>query len=125
MSIAATRRTRTPKDYELNGGGPNTRRAYRLLKSYFVSEGLTDSGGCKTFYTPREWRDRGEVDGREAILIVVHDGGDVSPLFNWSYEAYPDLRRTERYLAKHGLCAFNYGWFTAIDLASNYPSGRP
>lgn len=37
-----------------------------------------DGGGCKAFYSKREWRDRGEEYGTDAVLILCHDGGDLT-----------------------------------------------
>lgn len=41
------------------------------------------TGGCKPFYSPDEWRERGEwraIGGEpdSTVLIVCHDGGDMS-----------------------------------------------
>jgi len=45
------------------------------------------TGGCKAFYTPEQWKDRGEQFGLYSILIVCHDGGDFAPFFDWGIEA--------------------------------------
>ena len=50
---------------------------------------VTDSvytGGCKTFYSPKEWKDRKEEYATDSELVIVHDGGEVAPFFNWDYE---------------------------------------
>ncbi len=46
------------------------------------------TGGCRAFYTPGQWRARGEEHGRNSRLIIVHDGGDLAPLINLDYESY-------------------------------------
>ena len=38
------------------------------------------------FVTPELWRVRGEQYGRNAVVIVVHDGGHLAPHFNYAYE---------------------------------------
>lgn len=44
------------------------------------------TGGCRAFYSPEAWRERGESDvPRETVLVVVHDGGDFAPMFNLDY----------------------------------------
>ncbi len=77
-------------------------------------------GGCRTFYSPEEWRARGEHYGRESCLIVVHDGGDYAYAFSHSYgdsvlmEAMREALDAEGYYAE--ACT---GWYTAI-----YPAPR-
>ena len=67
-------------------------KAYDIIVEFLEETKLTDTGGCKTFYSPKEWRERGELYCRESYLIVVYDGGDASYIFNadheygWCYE---------------------------------------
>ncbi len=42
-----------------------------------------DGGGCRAFYTPEEWSERGEPYGHGGVLVLVHDGGDLWPFCNW------------------------------------------
>lgn len=44
---------------------------------------LADPGGCKTFYSPQEWRARGEEYGIRSELVVVYDGGGPRNFFEW------------------------------------------
>lgn len=44
---------------------------------------LADPGGCKTFYSPQEWRDRGEEYGLRSELVVVYDGGGPRSFFEY------------------------------------------
>ena len=44
--------------------------------------------GCRTFYTPGQWRARGEDWGCDSKLIVVYYGGDLAPVLNLNCEAY-------------------------------------
>ena len=73
------------------------------------------SGGCRGFYTPQQWRQRGEEFGLDSALIVVHDGGDLAPYFNYAYE-----RERLREKMNKALKAIGYyadpctGWYTAI-----------
>lgn len=75
----------------------------------------TYTGGCKAFYTPKEWAARGEVYGRTSKLIVCHDGGDLAVYFNYDYGAYTAIDRMI-----DGLKAIGYygepcgSWYTAI-----------
>jgi hypothetical protein len=40
------------------------------------------------FYTPEEWKDRGEEYGLSSKLIVTHEGDALAPFFNLDYGAY-------------------------------------
>ena len=47
-----------------------------------------DSGGCKTFYSTKEWAARGERWGNGAVLVVVYDGGDFYELLSCNAASY-------------------------------------
>lgn len=74
-----------------------------------------ESGGCKTFYSPKEWADRRESYGTKSHLIVVYDGGDVGNFFNMNHGSYKLYEEMQEALAKVGLyfeeCT---GWYAAI-----------
>jgi len=63
-------------------------RAYDIIMAFLQSHDMTDPGGCKTFYSPSEWKDRGESYGLESELVVVHDGGEVAGICNLDYGNY-------------------------------------
>lgn len=72
-------------------------------------------GGCRAFYTPKEWKDRGEEYGLDAVLIVVHDGGDAARFFNMDYEQYAAVERMNERLATLGLYAGQCTcWYSAV-----------
>jgi hypothetical protein len=62
--------------------------AYLAIIKFLSDHDLTDTGGCKTFYTPEEWKARGEQYGLGSLLVVVHDGGAVAEVCNLDYENY-------------------------------------
>lgn len=75
-------------------------------------------GGCRAFYTPKEWRARGELYGTDALLVVVHDGGDLAPFFNLDYGAYKLFDKMWNALEPVGVWAEACtSWYTAV-----YPS---
>jgi hypothetical protein len=73
------------------------------------------AAGCRAFYTPEEWMARGERYGLNSILIVVHDGGDLAPYFNYDYGRYELTEKMRKALKKIGYwseaCT---SWYTAI-----------
>jgi hypothetical protein len=62
--------------------------AYDKIMAFLTERGLINTGGCKAFYSPKEWADRGEDYGTDSELIVVHDGGDHAYAFSWSQGQY-------------------------------------
>jgi hypothetical protein len=57
-------------------------KAYDIIMKRLKETGLTNTGGCRAFYSPREWIARGELYGEDGVLIVVYDGGDLKYHFN-------------------------------------------
>lgn len=73
------------------------------------------TGGCRTFYSPAEWRQRGEEYGLESMLIVCHDGGDVATFFNYAHECDSRVEKMQEALERVGYWADPCtSWYTAI-----------
>jgi hypothetical protein len=70
--------------------------AYEIIYRYLVEKELTYTGGCRAFYTPEDWKARGEKYGREGVLIVVYDGGDVAEAVKFGSPYYDELDRRLR-----------------------------
>jgi len=69
----------------------------------------------RNFYTPAEWRARGERYGLKSELIVVHDGGDLAPFFNPDYMCWSLHTAMNETLEKAGYYAEPCtSWYTAI-----------
>jgi hypothetical protein len=69
--------TEVSKDFEIPEGLSKLGRnaAETIVKTARHRMGADASGGgCRAFYTPEEWKERGESYGLTAKLIVVHDG---------------------------------------------------
>lgn len=64
------------------GLSPLGKKAYEAIMSHLRKNDATDTGGCKAFYSPQEWEDRGERYGTGSVLVVVYDGGDHRRFFN-------------------------------------------
>ena len=67
---------------------PEGKKAYKAIMAFLNDRAMTFTGGCKAFYSPQEWQERGEQYGEGSELIVVHDGGDLSYLFNLDHGYY-------------------------------------
>lgn len=72
-------------------------------------------GGCRAFYTPAEWLERGETYGTESRLIVCHDGGALAPFCSYDYGEYKKIDRLVRVLEAAGYwieqCT---SWYSAV-----------
>jgi hypothetical protein len=89
-------------------------KAHKAIMSFLRKRKLTNTGGCRAFYTPEEWKTMGETHGGGAVLIVVHDGGDLAPVFNRNYES-PLFGKMNTHLEKHGFYSVGLtSWATAI-----------
>jgi hypothetical protein len=98
------------------------RKAAHTIVKLLKERGMTNTGGCRTFYTPQEWRDRGERYGRDALLVVVYDGGEVGPFFDLGacyrtgaasdYEPYEAMRQRLTSVGVWSECATH--WYSAV-----------
>lgn len=55
---------------------PLGQAAAEVILAVLRREDRARTGGCRAFYSPAEWEARREAYGQDAVLIVVHDGGD-------------------------------------------------
>jgi hypothetical protein len=98
--------------------------AHREIMRVLDRHGCTDAGGCKAFYSPEEWRSRGEQYGLRAELIVVYDGGEFREFFSMDacyanarpgIDCYAPMETMRKALERVGLFAEECtGWYAAI-----------
>jgi hypothetical protein len=89
--------------------------AYNAIVALLEKRNALDTGGCKAFYSPAEWRERGEDYAQNAVLIVVHDGGDHAPYFNWDYGYARGIEAVMAALLPHGVFAEQAtSWYSGI-----------
>ena len=72
-----------------------------------------------TFYSPMEWRARGEdceLLGPGAVLVVTHDGGDLAPYMNWAYAQVERLSNFRSTLKDLGYrVTWSTSWYSVIE----------
>lgn len=90
-----------------------TMEVWKLVKS-FIGRHRLHTGGCKTFYTPSEWKYRKESYCQNALLIVVYDGSNVRELFDPRF-GYKLMEKFTKYLNEKGYY-FECGthWYSGI-----------
>ena len=97
--------------------------AVSVVRAVLDQHGATWTGGCRAFYTPAEWTDRGESYGKDSLLIIVHDGGDVGGFFNYDKLRYERIEAMNKALERCGLRAEPCtSWYTAIYATSSEPN---
>ena len=99
------------------------RAAAEVILKFLQAQEIADTGGCKMFYSPAEWKARGEHYGLEAELIVCHDGGDHARAFSYDREDYKMVEALDAVLNKMGMRAGQCtGWYTAVYLNEPRPT---
>lgn len=67
---------------------PQGRQSADTILAFLTQRRLTYHGGGGRFYSPAQWRARGEDYGTDSLLIITHDGGDHAGAFNSAYEQF-------------------------------------
>jgi len=81
---------------------PDAMRVAKIIRTFMrrncpFPQRCWDGSTC--FYSPAEWRERGELYGLESVLIVTHDGGDLARFCDWSRQDYRAMERLSKRLA--------------------------
>lgn len=106
------------------GLSPRGEKAYRAIMKFLKARGLTGTQGCKVFYSPEEWKERGEQYGTESVLVVVYDGADARRCFSMDacYErarpgtnCYEPFEALQEELGKLDMYSQECtGWYSAV-----------
>ena len=103
----------TCKDFDTSHLSGDAIKIANVIK-LIMGEGAS-GGGCKAFYTPKQWAERGESYGQQSALIVVHDGGDLAPYCNYNYECYRLIEKMDAALKEIGYYLESCTcWYSAV-----------
>ena len=58
------------------GLSPRGNKAYEIICRFLEAHDLAFTGGCRLFYSPAEWRERGESYCGNSELVIVYDGAE-------------------------------------------------
>ena len=77
------------------------------------------NAGQKVFWSPQEWKNKGESYGLQSELVILHEGGDHAPFFSLDYSynggSYDQYEEQVKFVGKHGFfCEGLYSWSSAI-----------
>jgi hypothetical protein len=85
--------------------------AYTAITTLVTNHDL-QTGGCKAFYSPKEWSSRGEKYGARSELIIVYDGGELGEVCRLDGAFYNELVGS---LKGYGLYVEECtGWYAAV-----------
>jgi uncharacterized protein (TIGR02996 family) len=91
------------------------KKAARLILDFLLAEKLTGTCGCRAFYSPQEWKDRGEQFGHDSLLILVYDGGDITTCMDPAKEQHDLIDRFDQNLERNGFVIDTCTcWYSAI-----------
>lgn len=92
--------------------------AWEIVVDFLRARGMLNSGGAeRVFWSPEEWRARGERYGTRppCVLVVTHDGGAHARAFSWEYEDYETIEAlSERLRSRSFLLEQCTGWYSGI-----------
>lgn len=77
------------------------------------------NAGQKVFWSPKEWKEKGEHHGLNAELVILHEGGNHAPFFSLdhSYDtgSYDQYEEQLKFLSQYGFfCEGLYTWSSGI-----------
>lgn len=103
----------TSKDFDTSHLSGETLKIANVVK-LVIGEGAS-GGGCKAFYTPKQWAEKGEKYGTKSKLILVHDGGDLAYYCNYDYECYGMIEKLSKALGEFGYYVESCTtWYSAV-----------
>jgi hypothetical protein len=87
--------------------------AYAILR-VMKAHGLCNTGGCRAFYTPKEWEEKGNSPTK-SHLVVVFDGGDLYEIMSYNSDCPSWKDEVDQALGALGVYAeaFN-SWSCAV-----------
>lgn len=78
MSRREEREMSDQNDWEIPTGlSAAGRKAAFAIRNFAKEKSLFYTGGVRVFYTPEEWRSRGEAYGTSSELVVVYESADI------------------------------------------------
>jgi hypothetical protein len=72
------------------------RKGAVVIRQFAIQHGLTHTGG-RVFYSPQEWRERGERHATHSLLVIVYDGAAIRQALSFDgldYALMEKLRTT-------------------------------
>jgi len=86
-------------------------KAWGAIVALAKKHELSD-GGCRVFYSPKEWAARGERYGCKSKLVVVYDGGEFGDICKFDGPFYEELLASP--MMKGLFIEECTGWYSAV-----------
>lgn len=85
------------------------------IREFMRSEDSLYNGGCRAFYSPQEWQERGEMYGTNSALVLCHDGGELSYRCNYGKGQPDEIKRFDDFIRSLGYYVESCtGWYSAL-----------
>lgn len=92
------------------------------IREFMRGEDALYNGGCKAFYSAEEWKARREEYGTDSVLILCHDGGELSYRCNSYKGQISEVRRFNEFIASLGYMIEGCTcWYSAVYRRSPAP----
>ena len=115
MGMNNTSTEKTDDTLRIPAGLRKGQKAADVILAMLRMDDNLDTGGCRAFYSPAEWKRRGEEYGTKSLLVVVYDGGDLYHYFSYMSESHERRERMEKALDAAGFwvepCT---NWYSAV-----------
>jgi hypothetical protein len=90
------------------------RKGAKIIKKFLTDIGETSQGGCRLFYTPQEWKNRGELYGTSGELVVVYDGGYLYSVMNGEFGWSSQTKLNDLLQAEGLYLEQSTNWYSAL-----------
>jgi hypothetical protein len=88
--------------------------AYTKTMSFLRKHNMIYTGGCRAFYSPEYWAKHEDFDSTNAILVIVHDGGELSYVLNWDKQTdYKIMEAYREHMSEYLVEQIN-SWYSAV-----------
>lgn len=125
LEQAVLDKVRAPKNFDthhLSGLAKTVAEAiYQFLVAETKRERMDDEpdslpyAGCRAFWSPEEWLEKGEEYGRNAVLVLCHDGSDLGRYCSYDKCDYAAIERLSAHLAPLGCYVEQCtSWYSAV-----------
>lgn len=90
------------------------RKAAEAIRDFCIERGLTHAE-CRVFYSPEEWRARGERHATSSLLVVVYDGAAVRRALSFDGGDYATVEALRQVLDPLDVFSEECtGWYSGI-----------
>ena len=93
-----------PKDFDTSHLTGKAKRVAEVIVEFLRKDLGKEpySGGSRVFYSPKEWKDRGEQYSTNSVLVILHEGNDLARYCSYDVGDYKAIERMNQILEPLG-----------------------